>query len=517
MPEPSVGSPEWWLRRLNRKLDQRQTRLKKLDDYYYGRHPLLFATPKFLEVFGDMLKPLAVNFVSLVIDAVEERLTIQGFRVAGGPSADERAAAMWQANGLDARSQQAHREALIKGECSISVWSGGRNGQPKIRVEDARQVVVETDPEDASIRRAALKRWGDDTNTYCTLYLPDRIFKYQQPRTLVETSSGENQDVSADLGTFGGSWRRRLVTGEAWPLANPLGRVPIVPMVNRPRLDGSGESEMERVLSLQDAANKLACDMIVASEFAAFRQRWATGVDIPVNPVTGEPIEDFDAAVDRLLHVSAPDARFGEFGATELENYVKGMDAITRQMASISHTPQHYLIGSVTNLPSGEAQTSAESGLVSKVRDHQVEKGEVWEEVIRLGGAVLDNAIDSDAVIETIWADAERHSPSEFADSLTKESSLNVPDEILWAKLGYTPEQIATMKRIRRQELAELAAAATDPSSPLFDPDAFAQRTESFSQLQRGGVLPEDAAAAVGLDGLRHTGERPVTTRPLES
>ena len=43
------------------------------------------------------------------------------------------------------------------------------------------------------------------------------------------------------------------------------------------------------VMSNQDAINKYRADALVASEFAAFRQRWAIGIDIPVDPETGRP------------------------------------------------------------------------------------------------------------------------------------------------------------------------------------------------------------------------------------
>ena len=78
-------------------------------------------------------------------------------------------------------------------------------------------------------------------------------------------------------------------------------------------------------MSNQDAINKYRADALVASEFAAFRQRWAIGIDIPVDPETGRPIEPFKPAVDRLWTFPRPDPedpnqafpQVGEFAATD--------------------------------------------------------------------------------------------------------------------------------------------------------------------------------------------------------
>ena len=89
------------------------------------------------------------------------------------------------------------------------------------------------------------------------------------------------------------------------------------------RLDG--RTEIGAVMSNQDAINKYRADALVASEFAAFRQRWAIGIDIPVDPETGRPIESFKPAVDRLSTFPRPEPedpnqsfpKVGEFAATE--------------------------------------------------------------------------------------------------------------------------------------------------------------------------------------------------------
>ena len=513
MPTPLEGTPAWWLVRLNKRLNEkaRRDRLTKLDNYYHGRHPLLFATDEFYEIFVDVLQPLSINFVSLVVDATVERLKVQGFRSGENAESAANANQVWRDNDMDAWAVVAHREALVKSETAVIVWTEA--GKPQISVEDARTVIVDYYPGRLKSRQAALKRWADDTRAYATLYLPDAIYKFEQ------SLSGDDRDAIIDGASVGiisdttpYGWKRREVSDEAWPLPNPTGVVPVIPMVNRPDLFGRGQSEMESVLPQQDAINKLACDLLIASEFAAFPQRWMTGVETR-DETTGEDTFDFRGAIDRLLTVPNPDAKMGIFQAADLDNYTGAIEAFVQQMASISHTPPHYLLGRSGVVPSGEATTSAESGLVSKVKSHQSEKGPVWAEVLRVADLVMDRR--EAPALAPIWEDPERRSWSERADALAKERSLGIPDEYLWKKLGYNADDIAEIRRMRDDEARRLAQAF-DPNSLYFDPEALKTRTESFRRLVDAGVDPASAAAQAGMPELVHTGDRPVSTRPAE-
>lgn len=271
MPDAEPLSPEWWLRKLSRDLADRQPRLKRYDDYYEGTHPLGFATPKFREAFGGLFKEFADNWCDLVVDAVRERLKVTGFRLGKDTSGDARAWRIWQANALDAESQIGFTEALIAAEAYMLVW-WGEDDTPAITVEHPSEVIVAHAAGSRRQRSAALKRWlGDDGHEYATLYLPDALYKF---RSRSPRSTGGITPVQ---------WEEREVGNEAWPLPNPLGVVPMVPIVNRPRLLKPGASEIKKVIPIQDGVNKLVADMLVASEFGAAPQRWATGIDVPTD------------------------------------------------------------------------------------------------------------------------------------------------------------------------------------------------------------------------------------------
>lgn len=441
-----VGSPEWWLRRLETQLAARQAELRRYDEYYEGDHRLLFATAKFREAFAGLFSEFADNWCDLVVDAVEERLNVEGFRLGGkgDESGDKKAWSVWQANHLDAESQVAHTEALICGEAYTLTWAG-QDGQPLITVEHPTEVVVAHAP-GGRVRTAALKAWVDDDGyRYATLYLPDGLFKFRsRSRPAKVEESGRTRTVVGSRTT----WEPREVDGETWPLPNPLGVVPVVPLVNRPRMLRAGVSEIKKVIPLQDAINKLVADMIVASEFGAAPQRWATGLEVPTDPETGQPVAPFKSMVDRMLTSKRDGTRFGEFKATDLTTFVKAIEMLVQHVASQTRTPPHYFYLS-GQFPSGESIKSAETGLVAKARRKMRHFGEAWEETMRLAFMVTgDKGRSQVKDSETIWGDPESRTESEHIDAVVKQKALSVPDEMLWERAGYSPQEIERMKAI---------------------------------------------------------------------
>ena len=339
----SAGAPGWWLDRLSRRLTDRVRAQRIYEDYYHGDHRLSYATRKLLEAFGETFRYLRVNYCGVVVDALAERLEVQGFRFGDDQAAADAAWAIWQRNGMDARFAHGLREGLIKGESSLAVWVD-EGGEPTLSVEDPFEVIVATDPA-SRVRRAALKRWQDaDTHrTFATVYLPDATYKYQSQATRLVTA---------------GRWERRLVDDEPWPLPNPLDVVPIVPIPNKPDLAGVGESELAAIVPIQDIINKNAINMMLAGEFSAFRQKYATNITLEIDPDTGKPVEPWVIAHDRLLTApppepGEPETRFGDFSETDLSGYVSVHELGVQSMATISRTPPHYFLGNSGVFPIG--------------------------------------------------------------------------------------------------------------------------------------------------------------------
>jgi len=470
-------SPLWWVQKLEAQLDARRKRLELFNAYYEGNHPFPFVTKahqgKMHDEFARMLKESRSNFCRLVVDAVEERLSVEGFRLSAknDPQADEASWDIWQANNMDQESATAILDSLVKGVSYLSVWPGAREDDyPIIAVEDASETIVCYTPGSGMRRRdAALKVWEDDYNGVlrANLYLPEGIHKFYTPADPakdVGTAQAQQLDGKTDT-----SWRPLPSEDERF-VPSPFGImvVPIIPLRNRPRTRVEGESELADVTFPQNQINGFTFLLALAGYFGAHRQRWATGVPL-MQDDSGNYIEPWDSATDKLWTAEHPDVKFGEFGQTELQPYISAIEQKVLHIAVTTRTPRHYLIQEGQS-PSGDAIRSAESGLVKKAERKMRPLGEGFEEAVRLA-RMYQGQEDAPVDSEIVWGDADTPTEAETTDATIKKYQANlISKEQALEDLGYTQTQIA---RMMAQGVADgLLRALTDPKPDTTPADA---------------------------------------------
>lgn len=450
------GSPLWWVDRLRSKLRTQRADAQVFDDYYEGKHPLAFASEKFLTLFGPYFEEFADNWMPIVADALVERLGVVGFRFGGDGEGDRDAWRIWQANNLDSEHNIALTEAAIAAQSFLLVWRDPSDeATPMITVESAHEVVVAYDSGNRRRRAAALKVWtGDDGHEHATLYLPDRVHKFRQQ------SSAERRVVMPNGVAYPGGWVPREDDGPA-EFANPLGVVPVVPLCNRPRLLKPARSELQTVIPMQNAVNKLVADMMAASELGAMPARWATGYEVEVDDNGRAIPPPITEMWRRMLINENPGGKFGQFTPAQLGDFRQSIEMLIQHIASQTRTPPHYFMHGDTP-PSGESIKSAETGLVAKARNRQLTFGEAFEEAMRLAFAVLDDDRADALGAETLWRDPESRTEGEHVDAVLKTKALGIPWRQLMIDLGKTPQEIDRMEQWRRED-ARLAAQGFDP------------------------------------------------------
>ncbi|MEW5658345.1 phage portal protein [Streptomyces cinereoruber] len=436
MPQPHVAqSPEWWRDRLYAALCKRTEKTNVFDDYYECEHPLPFLHEKARDPFRRLLRMSRANYMELVVDALVGRLEVAGFQSDVEGDSDEKAWRLWQDNNLDGGSQLAFLEAAIRGNAYLMVEPDARGGF-RITPEHPTQVIVVYRPDAPGVPAAALKLWLDDWTgrLCCTLYLPDRIYKFDAP----EPKTGGKP-----------VWGRREVVGEEWGGKNVLGEVPFGELANRPRMLKPGASELRSVTGIQDRINKTIADRMMTQEFAAFPQKWVTGMEIPVDE-NGQDVEPFDVAVNKILIAEENGAKFGQFAAADLSGYLKGKEADVHDIAAITSTPPHYLLGSMVNL-SAEALKAAEAGLIHKIYQRRRFLEEGLEQTMRLAGIASSQA-------RIVWKSPEWRTEGELVDALVKMSTLGVPREVLWERWGATPQEIERWRLLNESALQRAMA-----------------------------------------------------------
>lgn len=432
----AVGPPQTpvdWLAFLQGQLTNRRADMLKYASYYEGeQQKLAFAQARYKSAFRDLFNDWRDNFCGLIIDSATERMRVEGFRVPSEKGMSKEAKEFWQRNNLDALHNAVHLDGMVQGRAYVIVWAD-KNGNPIITPVSGEEMVVQYKPGSATELEAAARFFMDSWGRqWVTLWTETYVYEVKLGKT--EWEDGVKRK-------------------------NPLGIVPVVPFHNRARLVGEPYSDLHNVIPIQDAINKITSDALLASEFAAWPQRWVTGLEIEEDE-NGNAKEPFKVSVDKLLQAEDPNSKFGQFEAADLKNYVNLINLLVQHLSSISRTPSHYFLVNQGNAPSGEAIISAEAGLVSKVKERMLYFGESWEQVIRLCFQIKKDKRADEVALETVWADPEYRTEAQHIDALLKLKQLNVPEEILWMRAGFTASEIQTFREMRKEDAKEAKKVA---------------------------------------------------------
>lgn len=436
-------------------LAERQDAYARYGAYYHGQHQLTFATSKFNAAFGQLFAAFADNLCRSVVDAAADRLQLVGFDddtpqpepdAAPSPraaTAAQRAWDLWRSARLPRLAGQLHQSALAYGDAYLIVWPDPTPG-PRLLGEPAAPVfypqagssmTVVYDPDVPGRLLRAAKWWRDDEgHVRLTLYYPDRLEKYRT-----------RQRAHGGLPTGPRSYAPYQPAGEAWPLRNPYGQVPVFHFAANAAIGGFGTSELRDVLPLQNALNKSVADMLVAMEFHAMPQRYATGLEVDVDPTTGKPKAPFEPG--GLWAVASTDTQFGQFAAAELTSLLEAKREFALDIARVSRTPIHHLL-MTGEIPSGESLKTAEEPFVRKVQDRQVEFGDSWEDAMRF--ALRVQGVQA-PVLHALWLDAAPRGEKTHAEMMEIKSRLGVSQRQVWRELGYDDDQIREMERERAE------------------------------------------------------------------
>lgn len=435
-----------------------QARYKRSTDYFNGSHDLSYATEKFLTAFGTLFRTFALNMCPAVCDAVTDKLIVTGFSVEAGKSdLAEAAWKIWQANRMGTRSGEIHKEAVKCGDAYAIVWPDPVTGRVVIHPNRAEFCTVKYDDETPNKVLWAAKYWKATPKIYrLNIYFPDRVERY---------ITAKEYDFLPDADRF----VQFDADGSPAVIANPYGTVPVFHFANRADMKPFGSSEFEQAIPLQDALNKSVLDMLVAMEFAAFRQRWATGIEIDYD-ADGNPKAPFSAGVEKLWVSENADVKFGDFEAANLEQFLKVKDGFRADISCQTGTPLHYFMLTGASFPqSGVSIEKLESRFLSKVRDRMETFGQVWEDLMAFA-LKIENVGDQTQLF-TQWQDPAPISESERLDALLKKQMLGVPDEQLWTEAGYGEKDIEEMKQTKAAERDAAAKAfnAGDLEDPFAD------------------------------------------------
>ena len=452
-------TPVEMIEQLSAELVKGHGEIKKYSKYYEGKQPLRYMAPQLERELGPRITQLVLNWPRLGVDAYESRLDVEGFRVAGEVQGSEDLWQIWRANDLDEISQQAHLEALITGRSFVIVGPGEDPKIPLISVEHPSQVAVMRDPGTRRVT-AAIKSWADDDDVQnVTLYQPDVTRYYRKPKNEFEL-------------------QRRVDHG--W------GMVPVVPVVNRPRmLCPDGVSELADVVSIADAANKMATDMMVSAEFHAMpRRAWFGMSEEDFADEHGNPISVWSRIAGRewATEHTQDEAGVVQFAEADLRNFHESIKLLAQLASQVLALPPHYMGFATTNPPSADAIRSAEAQLVKRCERKQTIFGGAWERVMQIAARIAGVEDGRDLrLLETVWRNPATPTVAQKADAAVKLYTAGISTlEQTREDVGYTPAQ--------RQNMADEDRKALE-RDPLA---AFARQQEAVSAAGRAALQEQD-------------------------
>lgn len=413
------------LTRANTSLKASQGREETRMDAYEGRHELPYAPPGVNSEYEALRAMAPVPLIRLAVRTPCQRLRVDGIRTGATEDRDKATWDVWQANHLDARQRIVYVNALVyKKGGIVSVWPNPADpAHPVITVEDPTRVHIEPDPSNPFKALWSVKTWAetrvdergrDFVVNIATVFLDGFVYRYE---------SGPNA-----FGTdAAGAWDLVDI------LDNPLGRDPFVRFAPELNANGGAVSMVDALMPMQRAIDTMRFNLLLAAQFAAFRQRFITGYDpvvkdadgnvvVQIDPETGDPRLDANgqqipvvaspgrAGVDRIIAFPGTDTKVFDLEESNLANYVTALDMLLATFASTSQVPPQYLVGDFKNV-SGDLMVATEATLLSLITDLQTSFGEAWEQVFDLASIARGDA-ELPLGKEVVWADA---SPKDIA------------------------------------------------------------------------------------------------------
>lgn len=234
------------------------------------------------------------------------------------------------------------------------------------------------------------------------------------------------------------------------------GVTPVVVFQNRTDLDGRIRGEITPFIPLAKRIDQDTFDRLIVQRFGSWKIRTIAGIKSPDSKAGQEELARI-LRVNDLLISDSEKTRFGTLDATPLDGYIAARDADVRDLAAVTQTPPHHLLGLSPNV-SAEGLVEAQASLMRKVQERQHTFGESWELVMRLGAHMLGyREIAEDTNAQVRWRDTEVRSFQQVADALGKLATMvEVPVEMLWRELpNWTQVDVERARRLRDEQQAE--------------------------------------------------------------
>lgn len=450
-----------------------QYRLDHIAKYMRGRHDPPYTPRGASTEYRWLTRRARDNFLPLIVSVISQNLHVDGFRPSSWSPDDEdtdlditsdAAWSGWRANRMTSRQHGINR-SVTKYGCAYASVLPGRiatvDKSSQMIVDKSMPVVTPYSP------RKMTAMYADDISdewpiiAVAEFLIADRSApgKYRRLVKVLDDTNVYTLVGGYKQGPTKITWPQQddpILSGNPAVQAHGMGICPVVRFTYEADLDADTDciGEVEPLISLQDQVNFHTFNELLAEQFAAFKQRWVTGM-IPVDE-KGRQATPFKPGSDRLWVSENNDTKFGEFSETNLGAISATREDTIRHMATISQLPPYHLLGSLINL-SADALAAANNGMDRKIEQLKEILGDPYRNVFRLiSKASGDDDGWQDLYGSVLWRDTSSRSFASTMDGLGKATQmLGIPAEELWQRMpGATLEDVAIWKQAAQQKTA---------------------------------------------------------------
>ena len=427
------GDEKLIVQRLSAKLRLEQPKLQVLSNYYEAEqklHHLGIALPPELRVLETV-----INVPRMAVDEPVRRQKLRAFyRIGNSVEEDPALREAIEYNNLASESSLTHKETRIFGRSFVTVGTNADEpDHPLITTEDPRQIACHVNPRNRQIDEMFRMYRDDDRKVNLgTLYVPDSTIHLQRTQRGWEITERDDHGLHV---------------------------VPAIGFLNRRRSGNwQGTSEMADVIGLTDAIARMITNMGVAGETHAVPARWAAGVSkgdfVDEN---GKMLPVWDAYFTAIRATENPNAKFGQWTASDLRNFHDSVNNMLAWCASVLGLPTRYAGQQSVNPAAEGAIRADESRLVQNVEWMNTFDGDSWAWVMGLEERFRTGDWGTRNSIRTLWHDPGTPTVAQKTDAIVKlrqEKAISI--EGMWDELGWDEAR-------KKQEKARLIAEANDP------------------------------------------------------
>lgn len=354
--------------------------------YYDSTRQPQYLTERLRDFFNQNTH-YTMNWMSVVVDAVRNKETIEAFTVAGVEKTDDARTdilnTIWDRNQGACEADLVHEYVHATGEGCIVAGVDG-DGKAMFFANDPRCIeIVYGDTNPREIIQAA-KFWMDGKTHKATVWTTQDDGVYEETLTGRSTTKTDAALAQIESGI--------TYTSDGDPVKTTYPRVPVFHFRRSAR---NIKPEFYQVQSIQDSINKTFVALGFSIENAADRIRWA---------ITNSDMSVFQQAKAGDVVAIPPSSQYeqqtalGEFGAADLQQISALLDGWVGNVAAITATPYHFFSNGGASGLSGEALQALESPLVAKITRYIRRLSPVWEDLAAFALTVEGSATTTDEV-----------------------------------------------------------------------------------------------------------------------